>query len=108
MPHNSSKLVLDIALACSEIQTFTQGITFQDYQKDRMLQLAIEREFEIIGEAMSRLARLEPETIEQRYPEYRRIIGLRNILAHGYDVVDDRILWDLAINKVPELKAQSA
>ena len=38
-------------------------------------------------------------------PDYRKIIGLRNIIAHGYDVVDDGVLWDLAINKVPELKA---
>lgn len=106
MPHSIRKLILDILLSCEEIQTFTAGKSFEDFLKDRLLQLAIEREFEIIGEALVRLERLDAN-LPQKIPEYRKIIGFRNIIAHGYDIVDDASLWDFAINRVPELHAKA-
>ncbi len=51
-PHNSSKLLFDVSISCEEIIGFIEGKTFEDFQKDRMLQLALEREFEIIGKAL--------------------------------------------------------
>lgn len=68
-----------------------------------MLQLAIEREFEIIGEALFRLSNLEEEILASKIPEYRKIIDFRNIIAHGYDIIDEAALWDFAENRVPEL-----
>jgi uncharacterized protein with HEPN domain len=68
-----------------------------------MLQLAIEREFEIIGEALHRLTRFEEATLAEKIPEYRKIIDFRNIIAHGYDIIDEAALWDFALNRVPEL-----
>jgi len=68
-----------------------------------MLQLAIEREFEIIGEALYRLARIEEAKLAEKIPEYRKIIDFRNIIAHGYDIIDEAALWDFALNRVPEL-----
>lgn len=68
-----------------------------------MLQLAIEREFEIIGEALYRLAAIEEEVLAIKIPEYRKIIDFRNIIAHGYDIIDEAALWDFAVNRVPEL-----
>jgi uncharacterized protein with HEPN domain len=68
-----------------------------------MLQLAIEREFEIIGEALYRIARIEEKTLAEKIPEYRKIIDFRNIIAHGYDIIDEAALWDFAVNRVPEL-----
>jgi len=65
--------------------------------------LALEREFEIIGEALVRLERLDPEGLACKIPEYRKIIGFRNLVAHGYDIIDDAALWDLTQNHVPEL-----
>ena len=56
MPHNPRKLLLDVKLSCDEISDFILGKSFSDFQDDRILQLALEREFEIIGEALSRLA----------------------------------------------------
>jgi len=68
-----------------------------------LLQLAIEREFEIIGEALSRLEKVDPETLADKIPEYRKIIDFRNILAHGYDIIDVAAMWDFVQNRVPEL-----
>ena len=62
-----------------------------------MIQRAVEREFEIIGEALNRIKKVDPELLEQ-VSAYHRIIGFRNILAHGYDIIDEKLVWD-AINK---------
>lgn len=105
MPHSIEKLLLDIVLACDETVEFCRGKTFEEFTRDRLLQLALERQFEIIGEALYRLERVDEANLVVKIPEYRKIIGLRNIIAHGYDVVDDAALWDLAINKIPELKS---
>ena len=71
-----------------------------------MLQLVVERQFEIIGEALYRLEKVDEETLARKIPEYRKIIGLRNIIAHGYDIVDDAALWDFVQNRIPELRQQ--
>ncbi len=66
------------------------------------MQLIAEREFEIIGEALSRLRRDFPDEAST-IPQLHRIIGLRNIIAHGYDVVDHLILWDMIENHLASL-----
>jgi|AntRauTorcE11898_2_1112593.scaffolds.fasta_scaffold47598_1 uncharacterized protein with HEPN domain len=103
MPLSVEKLLQDISLSCIESTDFTDGVTFKDFQKNRMLQLAIEREFEIIGEALSRLARIEEDNLARQIPEYPKIIDFRNIIAHGYDIIDEAAMWDFAKNRVPEL-----
>ncbi|MCH8549237.1 MAG: DUF86 domain-containing protein [Balneolaceae bacterium] len=80
-----------------------RGKSYEEFQKDRVLQLAIEREFEIIGEALYRLEKVEPDKLADRIPEYRKIIDFRNILAHGYDIIDEAVVWDFVQNKVPKL-----
>jgi uncharacterized protein with HEPN domain len=77
--------------------------TFGDFQGDRALQLIVEREFEIIGEALTRLRRDHP-TFAGRIKDVDKIIGLRNVLAHGYDVLEYEILWDVVENKIALLK----
>ncbi|HYX09680.1 MAG TPA: HepT-like ribonuclease domain-containing protein [Bacteroidales bacterium] len=103
MLHKVPKLLQDISLSCIEMSDFIADKTFEQFQRDRMLQLAIEREFEIIGEALSRLARLDEENLAHNIPEYRKIIDFRNIVAHGYDIIDEAAMWDFAENRVPEL-----
>jgi len=103
MPHSARKLLLDVSLACQEIMEFTEAKSYEDFQEDRLLQLAIEREFEIIGEALFRLEKVESEKLADRIPEYRKIIDFRNILAHGYDIIDVAAMWDFVKNRVPEL-----
>ncbi len=103
MRHDPRKLCEDVLQAVDEIQSFSRGKTFEDFQGDRTLQLIVEREFEIIGEALARLRRDHP-TLADRIKDIDKIIGLRNVLAHGYDVLEYAILWDVVENKVPILK----
>ena len=96
------KVFEDIRLACDELEVFLKDKTRDDLENDRGLQLIVEREFEIIGEAMNRLLRADPETFA-KITHGPRIIGTRNILAHGYDSVDYRILWDAFQCDIPKL-----
>jgi uncharacterized protein with HEPN domain len=70
-----------------------------------MLRAAVEREFEIMGEALAKLARLDEE-IAGRITDYRRIITFRNILIHGYADVDDRLVWDVVESKLAVLRRE--
>lgn len=95
----------DLDRVVEEIEGFTAGRTLSDLLADRSLQLILEREFEILGEALNRLLRDEPE-IESSITQARRIVGLRNLLAHGYDVVDHNILWSVVQLHMPQLKIE--
>ena len=103
MVHRVDKLLLDIRISCEEIIEFCASKDLESLRSNRMLQLALEREFEIIGEALLRMERLDLARLESKIPEYRKIIGFRNLVAHGYDQIDDHILWDLATNHIPHL-----
>ena len=93
----------DMAAAADLIQTFTAGRSYATYSSDPMLRSAVERQFEIMGEALTHLARKDP-AIAERVPEHRRVIAFRNILAHGYSNVDDRLVWDIVESKLPTLR----
>ena len=82
------KYLFDIRSAADLLAEFLAGKTFADYQRDAMLRAAVERQFEIIGEAVFQLARLEGE-LAARITNYRRVIAFRNILIHGYSDVDE-------------------
>ena len=106
MPHETKKEWMDISIAIEEIDTFIANRSFSDYCSDRMLQAALERKLEIIGEALNRIEDIDRDILQRELPDYRKIIGLRNILAHGYDIIDYEIIWDLVINNVPFLKSR--
>ena len=72
-----------------------------------MVRDAVERRLGIIGEALSRAAVLEPALVDL-IPELRQIVGLRNRVIHGYDAVDDEIVWDIVRNKLPGLQVRVA
>jgi len=105
MPPESSKLLLDIQQALDDIAAFTKGLDQAAYEKDAMCRAAVERKFEIIGEACVRLRDRCPETFDM-IPDAVQIIGLRNRLIHGYDAVDDGILWDIVMRKLPAFRSQ--
>ena len=92
MHPRAPKLLEDIRNAAEFVKTATQGLTLSQFQQDRIFRQAVERNFEIIGEAMRRLEKAEPYTAAQ-IPDYRRIIAFRNVLMHGYDVIDPAIVW---------------
>lgn len=70
-----------------------------------MLRAAVERHFEIIGEAVGRIARHDPETAEQ-IGNCHRIISFRNVLIHGYDLVDHAAVWDVVQGGLPTLLSE--
>ncbi len=101
----SSKLLLDIRQALDDIAAFTSGLNQTAYAQDAKSRAAVERKFEIIGEACVRLRDRCPAVFEQ-IPDARQLIGLRNRLIHGYDAVDDSILWDIVTSKLPAFRRQ--
>jgi len=84
---------------------FTSGKTLDDYRANAMLRSAVERQFEIIGEALAQLARLDEKTVA-RVSEHSRIIAFRNILIHGYAGIDERLVWDIVQSKLPVLRLE--
>lgn len=105
MPPDSKKHLFDVQQAAARIARFTTGKTREQYVADELLRSAVERQFEIIGEALGRLNKSDPSTVG-RVSEHRRIISFRNVLIHGYDAVSDDIVWDIVANKLPTLRAE--
>jgi len=99
------KRLLDAAGACHLISQFTHGIDYPRYASDALIRSAVERQLEIVGEALNLAVQDEPG-LEDAIPDLRRIVGLRNRIIHGYDSVDDLIVWDVVKTKVPPLLAR--
>lgn len=102
MQPRSPKLLEDIRDAAAFILEVAQGKSLDSYSGDRLLRQAVERNFEIIGEALKRLAVLDPATAE-RIGDHRQIIAFRNVLIHGYDLVDHSLVWSSIVTHVPKL-----
>jgi uncharacterized protein with HEPN domain len=105
MQLESKKYLFDIKQAAGLLTDFTRGKSFADFQGDPMLRSAVERQFEIIGEALTKLAKVDQETATL-VSEHRRIIAFRNILIHGYAQIDDRLVWGVLDSKLPTLSQE--
>jgi len=93
------------SLACRALEQFVEARTFDEYEQNLMLRSVVERQLEVIGEALGQ-ARQADETLETRLPKLPRIVALRNRVIHGYDTVDDEIIWDIVQTNVPGLEEQ--
>ena len=105
MQPEARKLVWDASEAVARIREFVAGKTLQAYESDRMLSSAVERQLEIVGEALHRLSRADPGAARS-IEEIGRIVGMRNVLAHGYASVDNRLVWDVVTSKLERLAVQ--
>lgn len=92
----------DAREAAAAILEFIEGKTFQDYADDRLLRSAVERQFEIIGEALNQLCKIEPQWAK-RIPDVPQIIAFRNVLIHGYASVNDLTVWRTIEESLPVL-----
>lgn len=94
----------DIEQAIGEINSFLPDVkNFKDFQKDLKTKRAVERNIEIIGEAVSRILKVEPNI---KISHTRKIIDTRNRIVHGYDSVSDDILWGIIIRNLPDLEKE--
>ncbi len=107
MRRDPRKYLFDIRQAADLVVRFTAGRTFGDYIDDPMLRSAVERQFEIIGEALSQLTRVDPD-LAARIGSWRQIVGFRNMLIHGYADIDDELVWDVVQGGLPELQRTAA
>ncbi len=94
----------DIEQAIMEINSFIPEIkNFKDFQKDIKTRRAVERNIEIIGEAMSRILKIDPNI---KISHTRKIVDTRNRIIHGYDSVSEDILWGIVIRNLPDLERE--
>ena len=105
--HDARKNLLDIARASGLLTTFLSGKTFDDYVGDPLLRSAVERQFEIVGEALSQALRSDPSLASQ-VTDHSRIIAFRNRLIHGYASVSDAVVWGIIEANLPRFRAQVA
>jgi len=105
MKLQTRKLLYDIDRAVELIKEFTHTKKFEDYATDALLRSAVERQFEIVGEALNRLKYTDSETLAG-ISDYQRIIAFRNVLAHGYDVISDEIVWEIVQHRLPILNQE--
>lgn len=101
------KWIYDIDFALDEIESYFQGKekNFNSYRKNTMLKRAIERDLEIIGEAVNRILKRDP-SYENSISDAKAIIGLRNQVIHANDSISDENIWSIVINHIPKLKKE--
>lgn len=94
--------VKDILECIGKIESYIADFSYEDFIKDERTKDAVVRNLEIIGEAANQI----PKEIQQKYPEipWSQVVGLRHRLTHGYFVVDYRIVWNIVVNELPDLK----
>ena len=103
MKTQTKKRLLDALTAYQAVETFVADHTFADYEQYLMLRSVVKRQLEIIGEGLHKAEVDDPEVIDL-LPELRRIVGMRNRIIHGYDSVDDELLWQTIQHNIPPLR----
>jgi uncharacterized protein with HEPN domain len=107
MTERTPKLLVDAIDAIGSAQQFIAGVSLGQYSADKMRRSAVERQLEILGEACARLAKLEPALID--YVENLKLaIDLRNRIIHGYDSVDDEIVYLTVTEDLSALRSDLA
>lgn len=97
----------DVQKACAAIEAFIAGLDANGYAQNEIVHSAVERKFEIIGEALGKLAKQDPQ-IAGRIPNVREIVAFRNILIHGYAGIEHARVWQIAQTSLPELRESVA
>jgi uncharacterized protein with HEPN domain len=93
--------LIDIIDCIMDINEFTNSIFYNDFEKDKMRKLAVERQLEVIGQAANKISK-ETQDLIKNVP-WGNIIGLRNKLAHDYGEILAERIWNISKTSVPEL-----
>lgn len=106
MKKEPRKYLLDILISIESIEEYVgERKDFYQYQSNKQLKRAVEREIEIIGEAMNLLLKISPDI---KVEHARKIVDTRNWVIHSYDNVDDYIIWGIVTLHLPKLKSEVA
>ena len=98
--------IWDMHDAACQVREFSKGKSFEDYRQNKMLRLAVERLLEIIGQAAGKVSQELRDSYPQ--PPWRKIIGLRNLLAHEYGEIKDEKIYLVALKDILPLIDQLA
>lgn len=104
MQRDPRAFLWDVQQGAGAITEFTAGLDAVGYRANPLIRSAVERQFEIIGEALNRLSKEAPD-LADRVPNLRKIVGFRNVLIHGYAVIDDGRVWEIVTTLLPSLRA---
>jgi uncharacterized protein with HEPN domain len=105
LPNNrDAGFIWDMLQAIAKIQQFTANLSFEDYLDSVLVQSAVERQLEILGEAAGRISPDFRSTHSDI--NWRRIIGLRNILIHRYDDIQQQVVWEVVVSSLVPLRTQ--
>lgn len=104
MQRDPRAFLWDVRESALAIQSFTAGMDAAAYVANEMAQAAVERKFEIIGEALNQLAKLD-DALAARVPDLPQIVAFRNQLIHGYATVNSGTVWNVMQNALPPLLA---
>jgi uncharacterized protein with HEPN domain len=104
MQRDARAWLWDVREAASSIEQFTVGLDAEGYARTPLVYSAVERKFEIIGEALNQLAKVRPD-LAARVPYLPQIVAFRNQLIHGYARVDHDTVWEVIGHSLPQLKA---
>jgi uncharacterized protein with HEPN domain len=103
MGNETNSLLFDVIEGCKRIEEFTASIGFEEYDSNDLIRSAVERQFIIIGEAINRLKTFD-EGVYSAIPYASQIVGFRNILVHGYNVVSNQLVWEIVRDHLMELR----
>ena len=102
MQRDPRAFLWDVRESARAIQAFIAAMAVDDYAANDLVQAGVERKFEIIGEALNQLAKLDA-AIARRIPELPQIVAFRNQLIHGYATIEARTVWNVAQTSLPAL-----
>jgi len=102
MPKEYKVYLNDILECIEKIEKYTKGVSYEKFAKSTLLADAVIRNLEVIGEAVKKI----PADVKRKYSgiEWKKISGLRDVLIHEYFGINLEIVWDIIVNKIPELK----
>jgi uncharacterized protein with HEPN domain len=103
MQRDPRAFLWDVRDAALAIQSFTTGMDAAAYAANPMAQAAVERKFEIIGEALNQLSKLDT-AVAARIPDLAQIVAFRNQLIHGYATVNVSTVWNISQTALPALR----
>lgn len=104
MDNRIKQYLFDIEQSIEDIELFMRAVnSFEEYEKDKLVKRAVEREIEIIGEAMNRILKID-ESI--KISNALQIVRTRNRIIHGYDDVDDVVIYGIVKKHLPVLKQE--